>query len=185
MNEIYAFLIAGGVFIFLIVFILNFLTQNWLLTFFLVKASRGKKVLIEVLGATRSYFVIGTPAEGELTYKDSSKLLKRSSVNPGNFIRRWGIESAYVDEETNGIVDFREAFKAVTGYDNTKADRLVARVIAAKVEDKLRMIILIGLAIAILAGLAGAYFGYQTSNAVGELPLLVQSLKDACAQNVV
>lgn len=185
MNEIYAFMIAGVVIIFLTVFVLNFLTQNWILTFFLVKASRGKKVLVEVLGPTRSYFVIGNPQEGELVYKDASKLAKRSSVNPGNFIRRWGVDTAYVDEEKNAIIDFRSAFVAVMGYDNTKADRLVSRIIATKMDDKLKTILIIGLAVAILAGFAAAYFGYSASQSVGELPSLIRAVQDACMQNVV
>lgn len=185
MNEIYIFMIAGAVLIFLSLFVVNFLTQNWLLSFFFVKASRGKKILLEVLGPTRSYFVVGTPQEGELLYKDASKMQKRSSVNPGNFVRRWGVESAFVDEENNGIIDFRREFSAVQGYDNTKADRLVARVIASRPEDKLKMILLIGLVAAILAGIAAAYFSYTTNESINQLPQLIRAMQDACAENVV
>lgn len=185
MNEIYAFMIAGLVLVVLTIFIVNFLTQNWILSFFLVKASRGKKILVEVLGPTRSYFVVGTPQEGELIYKDASKLKKRSSVNPGNFIRRWGVDSAYVDEEQNAIIDFRSNFKAAPGYDNTKADRLVSRIIASKVDDKLKTILLIGLIAAVLAGVAAAYFAYNTGQAVNGIPALIRAVEDACMENVV
>ena len=123
MNEIYAMMIAGLVLVLLTLLVVNALTQGWLWAFIRVKASMGKKVLVEVMGATRSYFVLGFPAEGEVSYKDASKETKRASVNRGKFIRRWGVDCAFVDEETNGIIDFRQRFIGVQAYDSSKADR--------------------------------------------------------------
>ncbi len=185
MNEITAMMIAGFVLVLLTLVVLNVLTQNWLLSYFLVRLSRGKKVLVEVMGPTRSYFVVGMPAEGELTYKDASKEKKRSSVNPGNFLTRWGVHNAFVDEETNGIIDFRAGFAAVQGYDNTKADRLVSRILATRIDDKMKLYLLIGLGLAVLGSFAAAYFVFQTQDQVAQLPGLIMQLKDACAGNVI
>jgi hypothetical protein len=185
MNEIYAMMIAGLVLIVLSVVLINVITAGWLFTFFVVKASRGKKVLVEVLGATRSYFVVGVPAEGELTYKDASKQQKRSSVNPGMFLRRWGVMNAFVDEETNGIIDFRAGFAAVQGYDNTKADRLVSRILSTKLPENLKVWILVGLVLAVLGSFAAAFFVFQTQEMIATLPDLILQLKDACSSNVI
>lgn len=185
MNEIMAMMIAGFVLVLLTIFVLNMLTQGWLMSYFVVKTSRGKKVLVEVLGATRSYFVVGLPAEGEMTYKDASKQKKRTSVNPGMFLSRWGVHNAFVDEETNGIIDFRSGFAAVQGYDNSKADRLVSRIIATRLDDKLKTIIIIGLLLAVLGSFAASFFVFQTQEQVAALPELIMQLKDACSSNVI
>lgn len=112
-----------------------------------------------------------------MTYHDASKEKKRVSIKPRNISRRFTVPSVYIDEESNAIVDFRDQFKGVQSFDNSNADRIIARVIAAKHMDNMRMLLLIGLFVAGLGALAAAFFAYNANEAV---ELLVRTVQDQC-----
>lgn len=185
MEEVYYTIGAFMVVIGLVLFVVNTIQQGFFWKFLKVKFSKGRLVLVEVMGSTRSYFVTGEVSEGELVYKDSSKLIKRAGVTNNNFIRRWGVDSAYVDEEKNGIIDFRRGFMALEGYDSSKADRYVSRVLTMPFADNLKLIIIVGLVVVLIAAGVGAYYAYQASGQLAMVPGLIESVKVVCDATVI
>ena len=77
MNELlYKVLIQTGAYlaVFLVtIIIFNFLTKGYLFTYIRVKASRGSKVLVRILGFTGYYYRAGSIDQSVLTFKNKQK----------------------------------------------------------------------------------------------------------------
>jgi hypothetical protein len=115
-----------GVFL-LAMFLFNFLMAGFLRTYLAVKASRGAKVLVQVVTVARNYYRTGKVEDGFLVYKDFNKHEKRLSIprNVNVFYRTLNITAINVDEEKNTII--LPHGEQVTGYDAEKMNSLYLR----------------------------------------------------------
>jgi hypothetical protein len=149
-------------------FLLNFLTRGFILKFILVKASKGKKVLVAVYSRSHIYHKTGKFEEGTLIYKDLAKKTKRIPNVPKDSVYIFmGVSCVDVDDEKNATID-RINFKAIEGYDAVKVDSLITRALMLPhIEDKKEFIIILVLLILILFGVgAGVFLTLKTQKLI-------------------
>lgn len=129
------------------------------LTFFRVKYSRGKYLIVKVRDLIRPYYKIGYIDDGEwLVFKDKKKEQKRILIKSKSSIYRdLGVEWIEVDPEKNVLVEWGEIFKAVEGHDANKTDSLLTRALykPSLVDQKLKIILIIVIIILIVCVLIG------------------------------
>lgn len=114
--------------------LIQVLTNGFLFTFLRVKASRGKKVLVNVRGVMQHYYITGVEEEGFLVYRDNAckrdgrKTIKRVVIHQGMnpFYRNLNVNCVNVDEQRNCII-YPDSLKGVMGYDAIKWSNLLLR----------------------------------------------------------
>lgn len=114
--------------------LIQVLTNGFLFTFLRVKASRGKKVLVNVKGLMQHYYVIGVEEEGFLIFRDNAckrdgrKTIKRIVIDQARnpFYRNLNVNCVNVDEAKNCII-YPNDLKGVSGYDAIKWSNLLLR----------------------------------------------------------
>lgn len=147
MNDFITIVIGYVVVFFMGVAVLDFLSVGFLHTYLQVKASRGKKVLIQVRGLTRDYYRVGKIEEGNLVYK-FGKNEKRLSLDSKALFRVLNVIAVQVDEEKNAVG--MHDFSVVRGFDAVKWDNLLKRALyrPSVLDQKEKLIlILVGLCI--------------------------------------
>ena len=105
--------------------IFNFLTKGFLRNYLLVKASRGKKVLVRIYSITGKYYKPGIIKSGMLSYKDRAGEKPVHKVTKTEVFNEMGVNCVEVDEETGGVKTVN--FDAVEAMDNKKVDHLMVR----------------------------------------------------------
>jgi hypothetical protein len=112
-----------------VILIINFLTKGFLFAWMKAKKSRDKKLLVKVRNVIHDFFVVGTLADGMLTYAGSSKKEKILSIPDGSVYRSFGVFVVDIDEEKN-CVNTRD-FKNVSGFDAERNKSLHLRALYA------------------------------------------------------
>lgn len=147
-TDIYYFTASYIIIILIGFFLINFLSNGFFGTFLRVKASRGKKVLVEVHAVTDVYY-IGGKFEGKiLKYKTRGGKEKSLTVKQGQVLRKIGVFCVITDEVNDNVLDIN--FNAESGGNTEDYDHLLKRVMMApQLEDNAKKI-MIGVLILIL-----------------------------------
>ena len=148
MNDFVYFVISYALIIIMGFFFINFLSNGFFGTFLRVKASRGKKVLVEVHSVTDVYYRAGKFDESILIYKTREGRKKSLSVSQEKVIRKIGVFCIITDEITDNVIDYE--FNAHKGGDTVTYDHLLRRVIMAPQIENMREKIMFGLLILLL-----------------------------------
>lgn len=129
MNPIITYTLTYALLLLLFLGLVQFLTNGFFFTFMKVKASRGKKVLIEVRSKLETYSVVGTIEEGFLLFKDrpakAEGKTKRLKLPNNAVYRKFNLNFVGVDEEKNSILIPSET--EVAGFDPIKFEGLHVR----------------------------------------------------------
>lgn len=157
-----------GAVILLCVGAINFFMGGVFISWFKVKTSRGKKILVRVRTVVQDYYKPGQIDKGFLIFKDREKEERRLSVGEGMVYRGMGVNNIDVDDETNAVV--KRDFQAVSGFDAVKYNYLYLRALfrPEQLQKELRIIIIL-LVVTLLAALAAAYFGVTVSDKLDAL----------------
>ena len=178
MNEIYCFIISYVLVIGIAFFLINFLSNGFLTIFIKVKASRGKKILINVKSKIQHYFISGEIQGEMLVYHDreskanKQKTPKMLCINNNEvFYRAFGVNCVNIDEATNNFI--KPSGENSAGFDAVTYSNLYIRALTKPTEDKNDIIIklLIGVIILVISGLGFLYFKMVT------ITELIESIK--------
>lgn len=161
-------IIQIGVYLALMIFIffaLNFWTQGFFAKWLKVKTSRGKLVLVRVQGLTGEYYRPGKISEGDITFKDNKKEIRRLSLPGRESINRgMGVNYVIIDDVKNAVMTID--FKMVSGFDAEKNNSLHIRALykPSLLDDKTKIIIgvLVVTAILVIVGLVINYQGHKS-----------------------
>lgn len=124
---LFYWLIAYGLFgMVVVIAILNFLLGGLLKPFFIVKSSRGKKILVIIRNPVQDYFVPGEVLEEHLVFKDREGETRRIPMMHGVVSRRATIFWCEVDDAKSCFFT-RDDGKGVQTYDAKKTDSLITR----------------------------------------------------------
>lgn len=160
MNLDFIYTVASYLAIFIIlVIVAEVYTKGFILKYIRVKSSRGKKVLVRVLGEVTDYLEVGVIAEGTVTYRDRTVKTKKAQkivTLPKNAITRLlGVNWVAIDETLNAVLT--ADFKGVSGYDAERINNLLLRALyRPPLTDPKQQLILIGI-ILIIVGLFVIY----------------------------
>lgn len=145
--------------------LVNFLTNGFINKFIAVKASRGKKVLVEVHAVGDIYYRTGVINEALLVYKDRLKQKKSILVDRGSIFYKSGLKCVFVDDVKNAVL--KPDFTAVPGFDAVKFDNLLVRALTNPIlQNNLLIIVIILLVVAILLLFGNLALAYSTKKAV-------------------
>jgi len=151
LTELMTFVLSYIIVLFIGFFLIQFLSNGFFMKFIKIKASRGKKVLVEVRGRLQHYYVAGVPEGGWLIYRDNEakregrKSVKRLALprefNP--FYRKMNVNCVNVDEEKNSIMR-PDNLRGIPGYDALKWSNLLKRALmSVKIKDDSKVILAI------------------------------------------
>ena len=177
MNEIFIYIISYSGIILISFFLINFLTQGYLLNFLKVKTSRGKKLLVHVKTSRGFYTTTGVIEEDFLLYKDDvikrvdKKGFKRILITDLFIYRHYGVDNVNIDEANN--ICYTPTFEGVNTYDPIKFNNLITRALLQPESNDINKwlkIIAIGLGIVLL----GLFIVY---NKIGDLQTSIEALK--------
>jgi hypothetical protein len=152
MKQLIQYMVAYGGLIALIFFVLNFLQKGFLLTYLRVKASQGKKVLVEVSSAIDEYYRPGQFKDGFFVFKNRAKEEKSIPIDEAAFKKfikhSIGVPKICVDEAGNKIVDKNwDTHQALidTGSINTILKRIKNRPQVKSKQEVLIILLLLGI----------------------------------------
>lgn len=136
---------------------MNFLTKGFILNYLLVKASQGKKVLIEIHSATDVYFKQGKWIDGVLEFKNRAKEKKPLAIQEVSFrnaiFTSMGVPMVKVDEAGNKIM-LKDLSVGEFAIDSGTLDTMLIRIKNRPVlKKKQEMLIIIVLVIVVLVAL--------------------------------
>lgn len=185
MEAIYYQIITVCVVLFVPFFFANWLTKGMLIKLMKVFASRGQKLLVEVIHPVQDYYIIGEIKEGRLVVKDRSVKLskeakqKQIDVSTGDIFRSFGVNCLRYDETGNRIL--RPDFTSTSGFDAIKQENLLIRALydpKGGKQEKFILFILIGVALVLLiVGL----IAYNQSVMADQVALIVRQLNTTLA----
>jgi hypothetical protein len=151
--------------ILLLFLVLNFLTKGFLFKYLRVKASQGRKLLIEVSAATDDYYAVGKWEDGFLKFKNRGKEEKAIEMSSSAFrdiiTRIMGVSKINVDELGNTFLkkDFEAVrFEVDSGRLNTTLIRIKNRPIPKSKQEQLIIIMLV----LVILGLIGLFLKINT-----------------------
>jgi len=150
--------------------------RGFFTTYFKVRTSFGKYVLVKVRSSLRDYFVKGWVEEGFLIYKLKRGFMDYDTIRiniPQNakvFYRCMSVMWIDVDDEKHAIC--QTDYTAVTGYDAIKNNNLHTRALMrptiASTNEKILMVLIV--VVGIIA-ILGVYFGYANYKSMHDLAL--------------
>lgn len=162
--------------------------RGFLWTYFAVRTSFGKYLMVKVRNPLRDYFKKGWVDEGFLVYKHN-KDEKRLALIPGeNYLYRClNVYWIDVDEETNSIVN--RNYANVTGFDAIKFSDLLKRALMRPTlgdnKEKIMIVLLIGCILGIGVLIYLAYVGNtQTGELIKALPQMFANIKGTVVGSV-
>lgn len=142
-----------GLFILLAI---DFMSARYWRTWFRVKTSSGRLVLINAKGLVQDYFRAGKIEEGFIIFKGLNKEPKRIAVPPGAVYRSMGVNCLLIDDVRNAIM--LRNFDVVPGYDAEKHESLYLRALyRPTLMDNKTQVMLI-LLVVVLLGLAFGFY---------------------------
>lgn len=164
MNVDFIYQIVSYLAIFILLFVvIEFYTKGFIVKYIRVKASRGKKVLVRVIGQVTDYLEVGDLAEGTIKFKDRSvtgKGRKVLAVPDGAIKPLLGVNWVAVNEKLNAVLN--PDFKGVTGYDAERINNLLLRALYSPPLTDPKQMVLIVLTGACLLGII--YLGIKTGS---------------------
>lgn len=169
MNTITKNFILIFLIIFIIYFLLNWATGGFINQYLRVKNTKGRRKLLLVKGTGDSYFSNGVVSEGILKFRNRTKEDKTLTCEEEDIIHILGIQLLIVDDTKNICININNFVKHFNGYDASRVDNLIARIIMANLDSiikKLLIFALIGIAIVLIISLASVFFIYQTKQII-------------------
>lgn len=149
-------------------FLINFLSNGFFGTFLRVKASRGKKVLVEVHAVTDVYYTSGKFTGAILKYKTRGGKQKSLTVNQGQVLRKIGVFCVITDEVNDNVLDIN--FDAESGGNTEDYDHLLKRVMMApQIEDNTKKIILGILVLILVVSVISVVLVFNAGNQLTQL----------------
>lgn len=135
-----------------VVLVLDFMTARALRTWFRVKTSSGKLILVCSRNIVQDYFRAGRIEDGFIIFKGLNKEPKRVAVPPGAVYRAWGVNCILVDDIKNAVM-LRD-FNMVPGYDAEKHESLYLRALyrPTLMDDKTKIILILLVAVILVVG---------------------------------
>jgi len=172
MNDIYYFIISYALIILFGFGLIQFLSNGFLSVFLKAKASRGRKILINVRSKTTHYFVTGL-IEGDFLVFDDRESKRNKQKTPKRlaipsdkniFYRAFGVTTCNVDEGDNKFI--LPEGSSVSGFDAIKHSNLYTRALTkpAEIDGDLVKKLLIAIGILCLLGFGFLYFKMETLN---------------------
>lgn len=153
---------------------------NFFFTFFKVKRSRGKYVMVKIRDLIRPYYKSGKIEDGEfLVFTDNKKETKRILIPTKSCVyTELGIQWVEVDPVKNALIDYSEMFKAVSGHDANKVDSLLTRALykPSIVDQKLKIILIIVIVV-LLASILNAVVTFQLGKKIDTMMSDVNIIK--------
>jgi hypothetical protein len=179
MNDIFYFLFAGIGFVFVLIFLFNFMSNGFFLAWFKGKSSRGKKILI-IMKTKLSYYPAFGRVEGDSfvftdheTKKDSNnKIHKRLRIpqNKSPFFRLFNIWITIIDESNGTFINIEQGGNT-TGFDPIFQESLIMRALIRPTFEQKKTIFFI---IIILILVIVLILAIITLVKVGSLPALIR-----------
>jgi len=157
MEALYYWIIIVCLTLGLPIYFSNWITKGMLFKLMKVFASRGQKLLVEVIHPIQNYYVIGKVQEGYLIVKDRATKaakeakIKRINVNTGDVFRSMGVNCLRYDETGNRIV--RPDFSTVSGFDAIKQENLYIRALydpKTGIREKYQLYILVAIGLTLV-----------------------------------
>lgn len=159
--------------VFLVLYVINWMTTGFLWQWILVKGSRGKKVLLPVHTSGIVYFRSSVNSTDQLNYKDLKKEGRTiTNLQPESFYLCWGVTCVDIDEPNNCV--WKRDGSKVVGNDTRTTDHLLERM-AMRPLDKQKLIqaiIIVGVLIFVGMCVAG-FFGYKSFNSCDQMVNLI------------
>lgn len=149
---------------------LQFLTKGWLGKYLKVKASRGKKILVNIISPTDTYYSIGQFKEKGFKYKlrDGTKQIN-TEVKRTDIYTQLGIFNISLDEETGSIYSYPGGSVA-PGITPEGADDLITRALQAPTHnDKFKIIMIALIVVAIITGAVAIFMIADVKTALLEI----------------
>lgn len=141
MNDAYYFILSYALIIVIGFFLINFLSNGFFGTFLRVKASRGKKVLVEVHAVTDVYYRAGLFEGSLLKYKTRAGKEKSLTVEQDQVLRKIGVFCIITNEVNDNVLSVK--FNAGQGGNTEDYDHLLKRVMMApQIDDNAKKIML-------------------------------------------
>lgn len=170
-----------------VVLVLNFLSQGFLTTWFRVKSSRGKLMLLKIRTIKQDYFASGKLDGGFLKWKRNGEEKRIALKDNGNFTiyRSMGVDVIDIDDEKNAIM--LHDWSKVEGFDAEAFESLYKRALyKPQILDKNTQMILIGVVIVGLLVAGGFYLSYhwhqETMLAIQNIANIGQPVTQAVVQ---
>ena len=164
MNDIIYFVLAGAIFIGLITFLFNFMSNGFFLAWFKAKASRGKKILIIVKTKLNFYPAFGKVQGDSFVFYDhetkrdaGNKIAKRLKIPAKSpFFRLFNVWVCVIDEASGSFTDIRGE-PNVAGFDPIFQESLLMRALVRPTFEQKKtlffIIIILGIVILIFMGI--------------------------------
>ena len=167
-SELLYFTISYALILLIGFFLINFLSNGFFGTFLRIKASRGKKVLVEVHAITDVYYKAGKFDDTILKFKTREKRYKSLIVTNAQVLRKLGVFCVVVDEVNNNVLTVN--FNAKTGGNTTDYDHLLKRVMMAPQIDNMKDKIIMGLLVFLLViGVISAFLIFNMGNQITQI----------------
>ena len=180
MNPLGLIMIQAMYYFFTVVLTIGFgfaFMRGFLWTYFKVRTSFGKYVMIKVRSPLRDYFMVGWVDDGFLVFnfkvdKGAFKPHQEIRLALDNtkkvFYRCMNVMWIDIDEETGNIC--ATDYKAVSGFDKVKFSDLLKRAIMRpEIMDAQRNLLIFLIIICILLGGVNIYLGYTNSQHITTL----------------
>lgn len=170
MNPILTYVISYLIVFFLAIGIISFLLRGLFWRYMRVRGSRGRLILVRIMHSVHPYYRIGKLEEQWLVYKDVGKVQKRLTLTKSNVYNHLGCNWVDVDPVKNAIVDYSEAFKAVSGFDADAMNSLYLRALfRPSLLDPITKIILIVVIVGAIIALVNVGLGFMMMKKVDHI----------------
>ncbi len=159
----------------------QWVTKNFFLKLVQVVASRGGKVLCEVIHPIQNYYVVGEHRDGYLIIKDNTSngkdknKVKRLAMENDYIFRSWGVNCVRYTEIDNILV--KPNLTGVTGFDAIKQENLYIRALTDPQNNKEKQLQTIIIIIGIIILLGIFYLIYNNGILLDKLSLIAKNVK--------
>jgi len=168
MNDLIAITLSYAFIVVFSFFIMNFLTNGFVIKYILAKASRGKKILVELYTVTGIDYTLGTIEKDLLNYKNPSKENKRIKIDDSHVVRKMQVNMVIIDDITDKVLT-----KNITEgkqIDAKLLDQIIVRIMnMPQVSDNKEKILLGIIVIILLLVIVIVFFNYDILNTVKSL----------------
>ena len=173
MYDLFIQVFAYAIVFFGSIFVLNFLTKGFIITYLRVKASRGKNVLVRVYTKIGKYYAVGKVADDVLSYKkQNSKEKGHVDLTEADVFDELSVKVIEIEEITGKVIgkDSKETkfkkqipvlknFNAVDGHNTDKFDGILTRAMQRPMlADKTKETLMLLLQIITTIGVAFALY---------------------------
>lgn len=172
MQEMFKWILVWAGVLFMLFFIINFVLKGLLLALLRVKTSRGRLLLIRVVGYVDTYFKTGYVKEEELHFKNRERIAVALGMDRSLVYRFLGVNWVDVDEKTGRIINHVE-LSSYPGYSPEIQDSIVKRALyRPSLYDNKMKIILVIIILVLIVGLVNIFIGVKVLKAIQALGVI-------------